>query len=41
MLARKTLEQAKELEQRIFGSSQIGAEKTDALADYKKRETAR
>ena len=27
MLARKTLEQAKEHEQRIFGSSQIGAEK--------------
>ena len=44
MLARKTFKQAEEIEQRIFGSNQIGAEKPDALAEdnnrtERKRET--
>ena len=37
MLARKTFEQAEEIEQRIFGSNQIGAEKPDALAEDNKQ----
>ena len=37
MLARKTFKQAEEIEQRIFGSNQIGAEKPDALEEDNKR----